>query len=145
MKYSILSVFLSFFATVAFAEQITMTIGQTRSLGSCQGTISATESNTGNGGEQLNLVFRNVEMCSNFDIIKANGQKLTNYDSKKLQEQNQGRGGSFTIPKRLIEDGSNSIKVNLKSNSGKHSDTITVLFNAITTDPAPSVPVDSDW
>lgn len=138
MKLTLMSLF-AIFAVAAQAEQITLSIGQTKSLGSCGGTIEATESAQGSG-EQVNLVFRQVKDCSNFDILKANGETLNNYSSKKLQEQGSSRGGSYTIPKKLIADGMNYIKVNLKSNSGAHSDTITVRFNAIVV-PAPHDPV----
>jgi hypothetical protein len=136
MKHALLSLF-TVFAISAQAEQINLAIGQEKTLGSCGGSIEATESDTGNtGSEQVNLVFRKVKDCSNFDILKANGETLANYSSKKLQDQGALRGGSFTLPKKLIATGMNYIKVNLKSNSGAHSDTITVRFNAIVI-PAP--------
>lgn len=67
---------------------------------------------------QGNLIFRNVQNCSNFDIAYANGSK-TNYPNKKLQGENQNRHGSFTLPKSVIDWGYNEVVVVLKSNSGK--------------------------
>ena len=128
MKFALLSLFSLFIMTAAQAGNITLSVGQTKDLPECGGSIEATESAQG-AGDQVNLVFRSVENCSNFDIL-ANNFEMTNYKAKKLQDQKKGRGGSFTIPKKEIGDGLNMITVNLKSNSGAHSDNITVMFNA---------------
>lgn len=137
MKKTILSLLAMLATTSAFAGQITLSIGGSAELPSCEGTIRVTESGN-QGGEQVNIVFAGVTQCSQFDIVKANGQYLNGYEdgAKRLQDKADGtRHGSFTIPKRLIAEGFNNIKVNLKSKTGAHSDTIKVLFNAYNTDP----------
>jgi hypothetical protein len=117
---------LMFVTTSAFAGYGSMTIGEIAQLPDCQGTVKVTSSdNQGTG--QVNVVFHDVVNCSNFDILAANGQDI-GYSNKKLQGQPNSRAGSFTIPKGLIDSGFNSIQVVVKSNTGKTSDTINVMF-----------------
>lgn len=81
--------------------------------------------------ERLNLVFENLNSCSNFDILRANGDR-TDYPNKKLQQNRNGDySGSFTVPARFTELGNNSIKVIVKSNSGKHDDVILIRFTSL--------------
>ncbi len=105
----------------AFAGHLSMTIGDYRRLPDCGGSVEVTKSYS----EQVNLVFKNVEDCSNFDILSVNGDRL-DYDNKKLGGYDRNRSGSFTLPKFLFENGRNTIRVVLKSNSGKTSDMINV-------------------
>lgn len=114
--------------TPAPERTLEMTFGERTYLPSCGGTVEVTSK-----GGQVNLVFRNVENCSNFDIVSNSGERFA-YQAKKLQKQGKQRGGSFTIPKHMIRDifdsflGFNRIKVRVNSNSGAHTDTIIVKF-----------------
>ncbi len=78
---------------------------------------------------QANLIFRNLENCSNFDIIGNNGESL-NYENKKIGTE-QNRSGSFTLPRRFLDFGLNGVLVVVKSNSGAHADTILLKFIAL--------------
>ncbi|MBC7690793.1 MAG: hypothetical protein H7222_03420 [Methylotenera sp.] len=119
-------------APTAFAATGTLTIGQYASLPDCGGTIKVADSDSENGkSEQLNVSFDNVVNCSNFDIVG-----LPDYAAVKLQGKAKDRSGSFTIPKRAIKKGLNSIQIVVKSNTGKTKDTVTVNFIEIVT-PAP--------
>jgi hypothetical protein len=114
------------YSAAAFAGYRTMTIGQMTDLPECEGTVSV---NNGGNGDQVNVVFHNVQQCSNFDIL-ANGSYWANYRAKKLQQQGYGRGGSFTIPQRLMGDGLNSIEIVVHSDRGAPEDHVTVNFYA---------------
>lgn len=103
---------------------ITMSSRDYRSMSYCGGTVQTTVTNG-----QLNVVFRNVQDCSNFDIVKANGERV-DYPNLKLQGQNPNRYGSFTLPKSVIEFGLNTVRLSLKSNSGKTSEMIVINFLA---------------
>lgn len=119
-------------AQSAFAGYGSMTIGEYASLPDCGGTIKVTESSNGYS-DQVNVVFNNVANCSNFDIVG-----LPNYKMVKLGGADRARSGSFTIPKRAIGEGFNSIQVIIRSNTGKTSDVINVQFINVT---VPSTPV----
>jgi hypothetical protein len=103
---------------------VSMSSNDYASLDACGGTV---ETKVSNG--QLNVVFKNVQDCSNFEIVSANGDA---YDGKeyKLQGSEQNRSGSFTIPQKAIEWGLNYVRLRLQSNSKKTSDTIVVTFLA---------------
>ena len=94
-------------------------------LPSCGGTVEL-DVTYGN----VNLIFRNVENCSNFDILSSGGDSV-DYPNKKLQEQGRGRGGSFTLPRRVLDFGLNGVQVVVKSNSGKTNDYVFVQFLAL--------------
>lgn len=123
-------------AQSAFAGYGSMTIGEYASLPDCGGTIKVTESGNDDSG-QVNIVFNDVVNCSNFDIVS-----LDRYKMVKLQGQDRSRSGSFTIPKRAIGTGYNSIQVVIRSNSNKTSDTINVNFINVST-PSNPIPVPS--
>lgn len=127
MKSSILFVFISLISSSAFAD-ITVTVGQTKKLPYCKGTVKVTKTED-NRNDKINLVFKHVENCSNFDILTANGEE-TSYKAKKIPGDNQDRSGSFTLPSKIVDDGYNRVKVIVKSNSGKHFDKINVRFRA---------------
>lgn len=110
--------------SVAQAARFTMTIGETGYLGSCGGQISI---NNGGSDDQVNVVLRNVKNCSNFDILTANGDSVY-YDSKKIPGTNGNRDGSFSVPSRFFDYGSNTVRVQVRSNSAEHSDIITIKF-----------------
>ena len=128
---------LSMFATLgsAFAGTIYMDANDYGSLPECGGVV---QTKIANRATQLNLVFSNVANCSNFDIVSVNGSKIS-YPNQKLTGRNGSRNGSFTIPASLIEIGSNTIRILIQSNSGKHSDTIVVMVRE-TDDSTPSAP-----
>lgn len=123
------------FAGAAQAGNLTLTIGEESRLRDCGGFVQITKSPQGNRGEQVNLVFRGVENCSNFDILGNNGEAI-NYPNKKLGGADRNRSGSFTLPKFVLDRGWNNVKVVVRSNSGATADTIRVLF--VTTPPAPT-------
>lgn len=110
----------------AFAGSGTLTIGEWAQLPDCGGTVKITESHSG-GSDQVNVSFRDVVNCSNFDILSANGEAIR-YPNQKLGGQNRSRAGSFTLPKKLIDVGANSINVVVRSNTGTTSDRIRVQF-----------------
>lgn len=95
------------------------------SLPTCGGTAQVTVKD----GDNITIVFRNLESCSKFDILGANGEDV-NYPTKKLQHESDNQfGGSFTIPARYVTDGRNSIKVIVKSNSGKTDEVLLIRFS----------------
>lgn len=101
-------------------------VGDVIRLPSCEGTVEIRTSTNGLwGDEQVNLVFRNIRKCSNFDIVSVDGDKIA-YRAKKLQGTPGEYSGSFTIPNRLINWGLSDIKVVVKSNSGKTSDSVVI-------------------
>lgn len=112
--------------TSAFAGTVYMDANEYASLPSCGGVV---QTKVANNDTQLNLVFSNVSQCSNFDIVAANGTRV-NYPNQKLQGRNQDRSGSFTIPTSMIDYGTNTIRVQLQSNSGAHSDMIVITVRA---------------
>ncbi len=93
-------------------------------LSSCGGKLTARMESSG----QVNLIFKGVRNCSNFDILSHNGTPV-DYETKKLQEQSDGtRGGSFTIPNRFKSAFVNGVVIVVKSNSGKHQDRAEIIF-----------------
>ncbi len=95
-------------------------------LGECGGTVDAVvEAN------EVTLKFKDVERCSKFDILGANGESV-NYPQKRLNDGRRGTfNGSFTIPQRYIQVGGNAVKVILRSNSGKNDDVILIRFKGL--------------
>jgi hypothetical protein len=93
-------------------------------LPTCGGTV---EVNT--MGNQVNLVFRDVENCSNFDILSNDGRSIS-YPNQKLGGRDGARAGSFTLPKRVVDFGHNGVRVELRSNSRKTNDIVYVKFYA---------------
>lgn len=104
-------------------SRITMRANDIQTLQSCGGVVQTKVSN----GNQLNIIFKNVSNCSNFDIVKSNGDRV-DYDNQKLQGLDGARSGSFTLPKSVMEFGLNRVTVLLKSNSGKTAETIAIDF-----------------
>ncbi len=117
-------------STSAMAGNLQMEVGDQRRLTDCGGTVEL----NGNDNGQVNLVFRNVENCSNFDILSANGSGL-DYPNQKLGGGDRNRSGSFTLPKSIIDEGRNSVRVVIKSNSGKTSDVITARILLVVDEP----------
>ncbi len=124
------------FAGVARAGTLVLPVNVQTDLPSCEGTVE-----TNRNGNQINIVFRKVKFCSNFDIVSTGfGILDAGYKAKKIPETSTGlRGGSFTIPQAYIDRGLNIITVEVRSNKGAHSDTIKLVF---ATNPVqPIVPV----
>ncbi len=93
------------------------------SLGDCGGTVTLHKL-----GGQAALYFQNVQKCSNFDILKANGEYTRFADQKIGTEGN--RTDDIVIPGNMTEYGSNEIKVVVKSNSKKTYDIFKLQFFA---------------
>lgn len=91
-------------------------------LPNCKGTVELKIA-----GGNANLIFRDVENCSNFDIMASNGEKV-DYPNHKLGGGDRDRSGSFSIPRRLVDYGYNGIIVALQSNSKKTRDLIRIHF-----------------
>ena len=92
----------------------------------CGGTVDAVVQEN-----DITLKFKDVERCSKFDILSANGDSL-NYEQKRLNDSRGGGfNGSFTIPQRYIKAGGNAVKVILRSNSGKNDDVILIRFKGL--------------
>lgn len=125
------------------AMQQTLTIGEWTTLPECGGSVKVTRSGNGSG-EQVNLVFRDITECSNFDIV-GNGWEAVDYRNRKIPETGHGRSGSFTLPKSVLDHGLNDIHVVVKSNSGKHREDLNIAFVAagsrrhVEVDPVPVV------
>lgn len=128
----------AFLAIPAMAGQLFMQLGDSEFLPDCGGTIQVKKSGNGNG-EQVNLIFRDVKQCSNFDITSSTYQTET-YKRKKIGTEGN-RSGSFTIPKRFIDGGVNSISIVVRSNSGKTQDNVEVQFFAVQDPVVVPVPV----
>lgn len=111
------------FASSAFAGYVSIGVGTgERALPSCGGTV---EVNNGGNDNQLNVVFRNVQDCSNLSIPEKN-------KTYKLQEQVRGRGGSYTVTTaEKKRTGFHSADLSLESNSGAHGDEIEVYYEVI--------------
>jgi hypothetical protein len=95
------------------------------SLPNCGGTAKVTVTD----GETINVVFKNLQQCSKFDILKANDEKV-DYPTKKIPaEVDRQHGGSFTIPAYLVKTGQNSIKVIVRSDSAKTYEVLLIRFS----------------
>lgn len=125
------------FAANAFAGYVSIGVGTgERALPSCGGTV---EVNNGGNNNQLNVVFRNVQDCSNLSIP----EKAKTY---KLQEQVRGRGGSYTVTTaEKKRPGFHSAELTLESNSGAHSDEIEVYYEVINPSLPPSSGGNGGW
>lgn len=95
-------------------------------LDECGGTVDAVvEAN------EVTLKFKDVQRCSKFDILSANGDSV-NYPQKRLNDGRNGTfNGSFTIPQRYIQIGGNAVKVVVRSNSGINDDVILIRFKGL--------------
>lgn len=122
--FSVLALALSL-SLSSFAGSVILNIGDETYLSSCGGTAEVTDD-----GGQVNIVFRNVRSCSNFDIVAANFDNV-DYKNLKLEGTDGDRHASFTIPQRFQELGLNFIDIVLKSNSGAHTDKIRLMFKII--------------
>lgn len=129
---------LSFFVTflglmlnahVAQASNVVLTAGNIVRLPECGGTLQLQQQARA-GADQINLIFREVRNCSNFDIVsKTFGLIGIEYKARKISENSNGaRSGSFTLPGRVLERGLNDVQVAVYSNSRKHEDTISLVF-----------------
>lgn len=89
----------------------------------CGGTVEAKIAN-----RTLNVIFRDMQYCNLFDILSNEGSSLS-YDSKPVQRQGNGFGGSFSIPKKFVDYGTNAVIVQVYSVSGA-KERVKLLFNA---------------
>lgn len=119
---------LSLAAGVARADHLILPVNVITNLPSCGGTVETDRTRTG----QINVVFRKVQQCSNFDIVsKGFGILDIDYKAKKIPQDSAGtRTGSFTIPQVYIDRGLNAIRLEVRSNSGAHEDLIDLVFVA---------------
>ncbi len=128
MKKLILALSLLVASTSAMADYMVLDLGDSAYLPECGGMI---KTNNGNG-RQVNIVLNGVEQCSNFDIIGDDGYVVTDYKNKKIPGPNGDRSGSFTIPSKFNDaryfGKKNSVTVLIKSNSGKHQDTVKIYY-----------------
>jgi hypothetical protein len=124
-------------APAAHADNYSLTLNQRARLDSCKGFV---EINDGAANDQVNVVFGDIEQCSNFDILSENGQYVADYKARKLQGPNGNKSGSFTLPQEFLSFGAHYVKVVLKSNSGAHQDVIEVRYRV----EGPSTPGSSE-
>lgn len=123
-------------------SRMSIWLGQSKELASCGGTISITESDN-NRGEQLNMVLRGVQHCTNFDILAANGDSVRQAEMKIKGGSERNRSGSFTLSKNMIDDGFNYVRIAVQSDSKATRDIVTIYFLAETHTPnVPSSPSD---
>ena len=131
-KFIVLALALA--STSAFAQIELQTAEQP--LPTCGGTVQITTSdqNASGGGEadQVNIVFREVQNCSNFSLEGTNFSDL-NY-TKKLQQRSDGTyGASFTIPKAILQETilqGGALYAAVHSNTDKHDDQIPLFLDA---------------
>jgi hypothetical protein len=104
-------------------------------LPSCGGTLEISQP----GLSYLTMDFRNVKLCSNFDILgeddDGQGYEVADYKEKKIPEATgpQDRSGNYTMPKDFFEIGLHKVKVIVKSNSGSTSDTMLLSYRVVRT------------
>ncbi len=94
-------------------------------LNDCGGSIYLTVEY---GSVYLN--FNNVAKCSNFDVLTANGDDA-NYSKQKINGPDGNRSEKIRIPNHLYDTGRNTVKVVVKSNSGKNYDIFLIKFVAL--------------
>ena len=93
------------------------------SLPECGGTIEVKA-----GLQDVVMKFQGVERCANFDILSANGERV-HYRDQRLNLDHAGYyTGTFRLPKRLIDEGGNSVKIIIQSNSGRRDDVVRIKF-----------------
>ena len=111
-------------SSVAMADMRIDLNGGERRLDECGGTIEATVSTNHHAPDQVNLVLRNVEKCSNF-VLKATHKQY------KLAGNEGERGGSFSISAGKMQRGWNKLKLTVRSNSGKSKDDVSIWVNVV--------------
>lgn len=120
----------------AFADIRVDLNGSAQSLRECGGTIQAKSTAQGAGqSDQVNLILRGVEQCSNF-IIDTTSQEY------KLQDQGGKRGGAYTISAGRLSFGWNQIALTVRSNSGKHYDRVSIWVNVVPKQSGPNACLD---
>ncbi len=116
-------------------RRVDITLGEEARLPNCGGTVEIAKSKQGNrGGEQLNVILRNVENCSDFvweDLYNYAKNEKTDL-SYDLQRNRKGEwGGSYTLSWDYIKNGKNRMSFYVSSNSGKTLDRLRLGFIAI--------------
>lgn len=124
----LMSAALMFSSASAMAMRIDFNGGEYR-LPECGGTIEAKGGELeaffeGSQANQVNLIVHGSRECSNF-ILETTGKEY------KLQEERLGRGGSYSITTDKLHMGWNQINLTVRSNSGKHSDEISIWVNVV--------------
>ncbi|MFL5814451.1 MAG: hypothetical protein ACJ763_12810 [Bdellovibrionia bacterium] len=112
----------------AMAMRIDFNGGEYR-LPECGGTIEAKGGEleaflSGSQANQMNLIIRGSRECSNFIIENTDHEY-------KLEEGRNGRGGSYSITADKLHMGWNQVNLTVRSNSGKHSDDVSIWVNVV--------------
>jgi hypothetical protein len=89
--------------------------GAARDLQNCQGLVRFSAGYS----SPATVVFQNVKNCNRFTVVSVNGRPF-DYQ-KKLQDQGQTWGGSFTLPAAAMQYGRNRVKVTLEGPMNKDS------------------------
>jgi hypothetical protein len=124
----LMSAALMFSSMSAMAMRIDFNGGEYR-LPECGGTIEAKGGELeafleGSQANQINLIVRGSRECSNF-ILETTGKEY------KLEEGRNGRGGSYSLTADKLHMGWNQVNLTVRSNSGKHSDEISIWVNVV--------------
>lgn len=98
----------------------TLTSGQAMALPDCGGYIVFQVQNG-----QANVKFKDVRYCNTFDIVGADGSMVI-YPAKQLQ----GPNASFTLPKSVMNFGSNKVLIQIRSQGGYIEDKFYTSFSA---------------
>lgn len=98
-------------------------------LPECGGTIEAKGGVLeafleGSQANQVNIIVHGSRECSNF-VLETTGKEY------KLNDERRGRGGSYTITAEKLHMGWNQINLTVRSNSGAHSDEISIWVNVV--------------
>jgi hypothetical protein len=112
----------------AVSEVYGASLSRTVDLKDCGGKAEITYNAS---RDELRVIFSQVESCSKFDVKRANGVRIDDYDTKTLRKGSSSGlfYGTFQIPKRMLGlELNSSLKVVLKSNSGKHDEIINIKF-----------------
>lgn|GEM_PF-6043428 len=125
LKKSLFAIIALIASVNAFAGNIQIELnGGEKFLHDCGGTIESTKSGAFRGGDQLNLVLRNVKMCSNF-VLHETGKVY------KLNGPDGDRGGSYTITAANLDLGWNTVRMTVRSNSGAHQDDVALRVKVV--------------
>jgi hypothetical protein len=82
-------------------------VGETHDLNNCLGSVRFFSTFS----TPPSMIFQNVKNCNRISIVSVNGRPFS-YE-KKLQDQGQYWGGSYTLPASSFQYGRNHVKVSL--------------------------------
>lgn len=129
LKKSVLAVVALLASTSAFAANVQIQLdGRAMYLPECGGTIEANKSSASAGGDQMNLVLRNVKNCSNF-ILHETGREY------KIPGPDGDRTGSYTITASRLDMGLNYVRMTVRSNSGATRDDVSIVVRVVPAQP----------